>query len=89
MYAYNRINLFSTHDEDSYGAYKKVLNFDELGVVKYEETMFATGVLLNSYNTVFTSVFESSEELSQYIRVYSAQASYTALSVVGEAELSN
>jgi hypothetical protein len=77
MYAYNRLNLFYTHDEDSFGAYQKVLNFTELGELKYEETKFATGVMLNSHNTAFTSVFESSEELSQYVRVYSAQVSYS------------
>ena len=62
-----------------------VLDFDELGEVEYEETKFVTGVALESLSPQYAKVFESEELLSQYIRVYSAQATYAADGVIGEA----
>ena len=34
----NRMHLFWSHDEDSYSTYDLVVDFEELGELKYEET---------------------------------------------------
>jgi len=66
--------LFWSHDEDSYSTYDLVVDFEELGEVEYKETKFVTGVSLSSSSPSFLPIFESEELLSQYVRVYSAQA---------------
>jgi hypothetical protein len=47
-YFYNRMHLFWTHEEDSYGTYDLVANFTEMGEVEYKETRFVTGAMLGS-----------------------------------------
>ena len=66
------MHLFWTHEEDSYGTYDLVVDFDELGEVEYEETKFVTGIMLQSVSPQYAKVFESEELLSQYVRIYSA-----------------
>ena len=77
-YFVNRVMLFWSHDEDSYISFDLVVDFEELGEVEYKEAKFVTGVMLGSHTPAFAKVFESEELLSQYVRVYSAQASYGA-----------
>ena len=80
------MHLFWSHEEDSYGSYDIIANFTEMGEVEYEETKFVTGALLGTAAPDLANVFESQELLSQYIRIYSAQAEYGPDAVVGQAD---
>ena len=44
---------------------------------------------MNSYSPEYAKVFESEELLSQYVRVYSVQASYGAKAIIGEGDFTN
>ena len=89
MYMFNRLHLFWTHEEDSYQSYKVVQDFEKLGIVNYAETEFDSGVLLSTVAPHYEYVFDSDDELFQYINIYSSQAIYGKDSVVGGAKLEN
>ena len=44
-YAYNRINLFWTHEEDSHESFSQVNEMED-GPIEYKETQFIKGVVL-------------------------------------------
>ena len=70
-YFYERTHLFWTHKEDSYSTFNTVVDFEEMGVVKFEETEFSKGIMLETNSEKFKSVFESEEELFEYVDIYS------------------
>ena len=70
-YFLNRVMLFWNHHNDATSSVKTVLDFEELGKVEFGETEFATGVYISSASPRFKKVFESEEEIFQYIDIYS------------------
>jgi len=58
-------------------------------VVKFEETEFSKGIMLETNSEKFKSVFDSEEELFEYIDIYSIQATFEKKAVIGEQKFSN
>jgi hypothetical protein len=76
-YAYNRLHLFWTHDEDSYSTYDLVNMFED-GPVDFKETLFTKGVFLNSSIPKYEKVLQDEDQISQYVNIYSAEVTYDA-----------
>jgi len=68
-YAYNRMHLFWTHDEDSFGSFDVPLDMDEEpDGFNLKDMKFSTGVLLDThYPERYSKVFEDAEELAKYV----------------------
>jgi len=68
-YAYNRMHLFWTHEEDSFGTFDEQLDMDEEPEgFNLKDLKFSTGVMLNTaYPARYSKVFESADELAKYI----------------------
>jgi hypothetical protein len=52
-----------------------VIDEDLLEVVNFKDTKFTSGVVLWSFESKYWDVFESEEDIFQYIDIYSIQLS--------------
>ena len=72
VYGYNRVNLFSTHDEDSYDVFSQVNEMKD-GPVEYQETQFIKGLVLQTTAKEYEKVLLDEDQISEFIHIYSAQ----------------
>ena len=76
LYFYQRMTLFWTHDEDTFGQFQEALDMEKKEQYEYKDFQIGSGIMLWTTNPQYFSVFESEEEINQYVQIYSTEYAF-------------